>query len=141
MAVVWGIRKGRIDVSVGNMAIERFEDIECWQMGRELSRQVYDMACHTGLKNDFSLKDQMSRSSGSIMDNVAEGFDSGSNAEFVRFLWYSKRSSTELQSQLYRALDRGYCDQTKFDEMYKLAHSAKSKIGSFIAYLKTHEKP
>lgn len=74
------------------------------------------------------------------MDNVAEGFDAGSSAEFVRFLWYSKRSCTELQSQLYRALDRGYCSQTEFEELYDLARLAKSKIGGFIAYLKTHKK-
>jgi four helix bundle protein len=123
------------------MAIERFEDIECWQLGRELSRQVFEMTCNTALKNDYSLKDQMSRSTGSVMDNVAEGFDAGSNAEFVRFLWYSKRSCTELQSQLYRALDRGYCDQRKFNETYQLAQTAKAKIGSFIAYLKAHDRP
>jgi four helix bundle protein len=123
------------------MAIERFEDIECWQMGRELARLVDELARGTGLKNDFSLKDQMSRSSGSVMDNVAEGFDAGGNREFVRFLWYSKRSCTELQSHMYRALDRNYCDQLKFNEIYDLARLTRSKIGAFIAYLKSHEKP
>jgi len=120
------------------MAIERFEDIECWQMGRELPRLVDYLVLNTGLKTDFSLKDQMYRSSGSVMDNVAEGFDAGSNREFVRFLRYSKRFCTELPSQLYRALDRNYCSQAQFDELYQLAEGAKGKIGGFIAYLRKH---
>lgn len=123
------------------MAIERFEDIEGWKLGRELAAHVHRLARDTGLKNDFSLKDQMSRSSGSIMDNIAEGFDAGTNPEFIRFLWYAKRSCTELQSQLYRTLDRGCCDQQGFDQLYELARLAKSKIGGFIAYLKSNAKP
>ncbi len=75
------------------------------------------------------------------MDNVAEGFDSGSNAEFIRFLWYSKRSCTELQSQLYRALDRKHCDPKSFNEIYALAETAKSKLGGFIAYLTSTPDP
>lgn len=75
------------------------------------------------------------------MDNVAEGFDSGTNADFVRFLWYAKRSCTELQSQLYRALDSGYCKAARFDEIYQTAETAKAKIGGFIAYLQAAPDP
>jgi four helix bundle protein len=117
------------------MAIERFEDIEGWKLGRLLSQRVGNMVGESRLKSDFPLRDQMSRSAGSIMDNIAEGFDAGGNREFMRFLWYSKRSSSELQSQLYRALDRGYCTQDVFSELYGLCRQAKSTIAAFIRYL------
>ena len=117
------------------MTIRRFEDIESWQLGREVSRQVYVLMRETGLGKDFSLKDQMLRSSGSIMDNIAEGFDSGSNKEFVRFLQYAKRSCSELQSQLYRAVDQEYIAAKAFSAFYKQIETTKRKIGSFIQYL------
>lgn len=69
------------------------------------------------------------------MDNIAEGFDSGSNREFIRFLQYAKRSCSELQSQLYRTLDRKYCGDKQFQELYELTRLTRSKIGSFIKYL------
>lgn len=117
------------------MSIRRFEDIESWQMGRELCRQVYELARDSGLGRDFSLKDQMLRSAGSIMDNIAEGFDAGSNREFVRFLQYSKRSCSELQSQLYRARDQGYASEERFINLFELAGNTQDKIGAFLQYL------
>ena len=72
------------------------------------------------------------------MDNIAEGFDSGSNAEFCRFLSYAQRSCTEVQRQLYRALDRDYIDQAAFQELYDRTALIHSKIGAFIKYLKSH---
>lgn len=117
------------------MSIRRFEDIESWQMGREISRQVYAIARDSGLGRDFSLKDQMLRSAGSIMDNIAEGFDAGSNREFVRFLQYSKRSCSELQSQLYRAMDQGYVTQDCFQQLHELIGNTQDKIGAFLQYL------
>ncbi|MEZ5386554.1 MAG: four helix bundle protein [Prosthecobacter sp.] len=110
------------------MSIRRFEDIESWQMARELSRQVYDVARDSGLGRDFSLKDQMLRSAGSIMDNIAEGFDAGSNREFVKFLQYSKRSCTELQSQLYRCLDQEYLTNVRFQQLYELAATPRTRL-------------
>lgn len=104
-------------------------------MGRDISRQVYELAAVSALNRDFSLKDQMLRSSGSIMDNIAEGFDAGSNREFVRFLQYSKRSCSELQSQLYRCLDQSYLTQANFQTWYDLIDNTRNKIGGFIKYL------
>jgi four helix bundle protein len=72
--------------------IERFEEIESWQIARALTREVYALARQSRLKNDFALRDQITRASSSIMHNVAEGFDGGSNAEFSLFLQYAKRS-------------------------------------------------
>ena len=117
------------------MKIERFEDIEGWQAGRELSRMVYAATRQPQFANDFGLKDQINRAAGSVMHNVAEGFDGGSNAEFIKFLRYAQRSATEVQSQLYVALDESYISQDLFHEIYSKADYARSKIGGFIAYL------
>jgi four helix bundle protein len=84
---------------------------------------------------DYGLKDQIQRASGSIMHNIAEGFDGGSNAEFKRFLRYAQRSCSEVQSQLYVAIDQGYVDQASFDQLFELSARAKRKIGGFIAFL------
>ena len=119
------------------MAIERFEDIEGWQMARELTRQVYAATREPGFSKDWGLKDQITRAAGSSMHNVAEGFDAGSHAEFARFLGYAQRSCTEVQSELYVALDQGYISQEEFAGIYKQAQNAKQKIGGFIKYLKS----
>ena len=117
------------------MTIERFEDIEAWQFGRELTKRIYDATRKASFAKDFGLKDQIQRASGSVMHNIAEGFDGGSNAEFARFLRYSQRSCSEVQSELYVALDQGYISQAEFDDLYTLAGRAHSKVGGFIAYL------
>ncbi|GAX62961.1 S23 ribosomal protein [Candidatus Scalindua japonica] len=118
------------------MKITRFEDIESWQMARELTRQVYDVTKSHKFSKDFGLKDQICRASVSVMSNIAEGFDSGSRAEFARFLSYAQRSCSEVQSQLYVALDQHYLAIKTFDEVYMLTGNASSKIGAFIKYLK-----
>ena len=117
------------------MKIERFEDIEGWQMARQLTKRVYEITKSVDFARDYGLKDQIQRASGSIMHNIAEGFDGGSNAEFVKFLRYSQRSSSEVQSELYVALDQQYISQEEFDKIYLLCNQTHSKIGGFIAYL------
>lgn len=80
------------------MKIERFEDIEAWQRARELTRKIYLATLDGQFTKDYGLKNQIQQACGSIMHNIAEGFDAGSNAEFVKFLRYAKRSCTEVQS-------------------------------------------
>ena len=115
--------------------IERFEDIEGWQLARELTRRVYALTHEVEFSRDFGLKDQIQRAAGSALHNIAEGFDGGSNAEFARFLRYAQRSCTEVKSQLYVALDQKYISQQHFDNTYKLASDTHAKIGGFIRYL------
>jgi four helix bundle protein len=122
------------------MKIERFEDIQCWKLGRELTRQVYEVTGEGAFARDFGLKDQIQRASGSIMHNVAEGFDGGSNKEFIKFLRYSQRSASEVQSQLYVALDQRYLNQAQFQQLYDLTAKIHTKIGAFIAYLLKSER-
>jgi four helix bundle protein len=120
------------------MSIKRFEDIEGWQLARQLTQQVYKQTNKEPISKDFGLKDQIQRASGSIMHNIAEGFDSESNPEFIRFLRYSKRSSSEVQSQLYVALDNKYIAQHEFDSLYEQARRTRAAIRGFINYLTKH---
>ena len=117
------------------MKITRFEEIEGWQLARELSKQIYCLTREEQFSRDFGLIDQIRRASGSVMHNIAEGFDAGSNPEFTRFLRYAQRSCTEVMSELYVALDQGYVSQSEFDSAYQLATQAHAKIGGFISYL------
>jgi four helix bundle protein len=117
------------------MKIERFEEIEGWQIARELNREIYAVTKSGPFSRDFGLVDQIRRAAGSSMHNIAEGFDGGSNAEFVRFLRYSQRSCSEVQSQLYVAIDQHYLSDGQFSALYELADHTKAKVGGFIAYL------
>jgi four helix bundle protein len=123
------------------MGIERFEDIEAWQIGRELTKRVYGLTKTGAFSSDYGQRDQIQRASGSVMHNIAEGFDAGSNAEFVRFLRYALRSASEVQSQLYVASDLSYIDMSEFDAVYEIAAKARAKTGAFIKYLQSHPKP
>jgi four helix bundle protein len=116
--------------------IERFEDIDGWQAARELMRMVYAVSTKGLFSKDYRLRDQIQGSVISVMSNIAEGFDAGGDAEFIRFLGYARRSASELQSQLYIALDQDYIDQQQFSRIYRQAVETKRLIGGFIRYLK-----
>ena len=90
------------------MQIDRFEDIEAWQLARELTQKVYGLTIKSSFAKDYGLKSQIQDAAGSAMHNIAEGFDSETNAEFIRFLRYAKHSCTEVQSELYVVLDMKY---------------------------------
>lgn len=115
--------------------IERFEDVVAWQLARDLVNAVYSATKEEQFTKDFGLCDQIRRASISVMANIAEGFDAGSDAELVRFLRYSLRSASETQSHLYAALDQNYINTEIFNKLYKLADSTKAKIHGFIGYL------
>ncbi|SMP03470.1 four helix bundle protein [Chryseobacterium profundimaris] len=92
-----------------------FEDLEIWQLARELSADIYEIIENSQLKNNFRLANQIDGSSGSIMDNIAEGFERNGNKEFIQFLYISKASCAETRSQLYRILDRNFISKEKFE--------------------------
>jgi len=117
------------------MKIEQFEDIQAWQLARQLARSVYRLTRRSPFFRDFALKDQIQRAAGSAMHNIAEGFDADSNTEFARFLRYSQRSCTEIQSQHYLALDEQYIDEEEFDEVYRLAARTRAAARGFANYL------
>ena len=118
------------------MRINKFEDIKAWQEARVLTRDIYKTTKREIFSKDFSLVDQVRRASVSIMANIAEGFDAGSNAEFCKFLSYSQRSVSELQSHLYVALDQDYVTNSTFTKLYDKCCEVKSLIGGFIKYLR-----
>jgi len=120
--------------------IQRFEEIEAWKLGRKLTQMIYEVTTKGAFSSDFGLRDQIRRASGSIMHNIAEGFDGGSNKEFIKFLRYSQRSCSEVQSELYIALDQNYISSVQFKQLYDLALQVHSKIGGFIAYLLKSER-
>ena len=122
------------------MRIERFEDIEAWQLARQLTCKVYDLTKKTRFARDFGLKGQIQDAAGSSMHNIAEGFDSETNPEFVRFLRYAKRSCTEVQSELYVALDQQYITNTEFQDVYDHAGRTRATIRGFIKYLLAYEQ-
>jgi four helix bundle protein len=116
--------------------IERFEDLQSWQKARQLANLVYDLTERALFVKDFRLSNQIQGAAGSVMHNIAEGFDSGTNAEFIRFLKMARRSASEVQSELYLALDRKYINQDELNKAYDLATESKRLINGMIAYLR-----
>ncbi|WP_349352360.1 MULTISPECIES: four helix bundle protein [unclassified Flagellimonas] len=115
--------------------VKRFEDLEIWQEARKLSKDIIRIANETDLKNHFRLRDQIKASSGSVMDNIAEGFERDGNLEFRQFLSIAKGSAGESRSQLYRVFDNDYIT---IDELQKLTSEYEvlsRKIANFINYL------
>ena len=122
------------------MKIVRFEDIEAWQLARELTRKVYGLTKKVGFSHDFGLRRQIQDAAGSSMHNIAEGFDSETNNEFVRFLRYAKRSCTEVQSELYMAMDQQYITKAEFHDVYNHDRRTRATIRGFIKYLLSYEQ-
>ncbi|MBI4788595.1 MAG: four helix bundle protein [Chloroflexi bacterium] len=119
--------------------IQRFEDLQSWQKARHLANAVYDLTEHPKFSRDFRLRDQIQSAAGSVMHNIAEGFDADSNPEFIRFLKLSRRSASEVQSELYLAHDRKYITADELKCAYDLATESKRLINGMIAYLRQHK--
>lgn len=115
--------------------IKRFEDLEIWQEARRLSNEIKDIVLTSNLKNDFKLRDQIKGSSGSVMDNIAEGFERDGNIEFRQFLSISKGSAGETRSQLYRVFDYGYIPEEKLNTLVNEYEQLNKRIAAFISYL------
>jgi len=121
------------------MNYKRFEELPCWKKARELCQAVFDLINQAYFRKDFSLRNQIWSAAGSVMDNIAEGFDDGSTREFIRFLGYSQRSCGEVQSQLYRALDCKYIDKNQFNSAYEHASECRKQIKGFRKYLRNYK--
>lgn len=119
--------------------IKRFEEIDAWKVARELCLKIGTIIEEGSFRKSYRLIAQIESSSGSIMDNIAEGFERGTRAEFIQFLGYSKGSCGEFRSQLYRASDRKYLNQKQFDELYLLAVRISAMLQKLIEYLQKTE--
>ncbi len=122
------------------MRIDRFEDIDAWKLARELTNKIYALTKKGNFARDFGLKKQIQDAAGSSMHNIAEGFDSETTPEFVRFLRYAKRSCTEVQSELYVALDQQYITKSEFQNVYDHSSRTRATIRGFIKYLMAYNK-
>ena len=123
------------------MTIKRFEDIDAWKESRELVKLVYDAINASGrFQKDYRLVNQIQGAAVSSMSNIAEGFSRRSNKEFIQFLFVSKSSAAEVQSQLYVALDQKYISKEVFEQIYNQAEKVSKLDSGFIKYLKSQLK-
>lgn len=119
--------------------VRRFEDLICWQKARSLANNIHSLTLHPDFFKDFRLRDQILDAAGSVMHNIAEGCDAGTDPEFIRFLKMSRRSASEVQSELYLALDRKYIVEADLMPAYEQADEAKRLINGLIAYLRKND--
>jgi four helix bundle protein len=113
-----------------------FEEIQAWKKSRELTRRIYSSSSQGRFARDFGLRDQIRRASVSIMSNIAEGYDRSGTGEFIQFLATAKGSASEVQSQLFVALDQNYIDRKHFEELRTLASETGKMIGGLMNYLR-----
>jgi four helix bundle protein len=131
-----------MSVGVKDMTgINQFEAIQAWQTARELTNRVYVFTNQADFNHDFGLKDQIRRAVISVMSNIAEGFESRTNVQFINYLGLARASAGEVRAQLYIAFDQGYLTEDKFKETYALAEKCARQIARFISYLETNPRP
>ncbi|NCB00521.1 MAG: four helix bundle protein [Clostridia bacterium] len=119
--------------------ISKFEDIEAWQLAREMTKMIYAISNDGAFARDFGLRDQIRRASVSIMSNIAEGFERGGDKEFFQFVSLAKGSSGEVRAQLYVALDAGYIDQQTFSRLSDMATQINRMLAGLMKYLRSSE--
>ncbi len=116
--------------------VQKFEDLEVWQEARQVVKLVYALTAKFPRQETFGLASQMQRAAISVMSNIAEGFERGSNAEFIQFLYMARGSCGELRSQCYVALDLGYASSSEIDEVYQRCQRLSRRLQALIEYLK-----
>lgn len=119
--------------------ILKFEDLEIWQQGRAICKYVEYLFEETNLGKRYSLMNQMDRSSGSIMDNIAEGFERNGNREFIQFLSIAKGSCGEVKSENYRAFDKKLISEEQFEKLKVMTDECKNRIAAMMNYLNNCE--
>jgi len=117
-----------------------YQDLDIYKLARDVTKDVWDLIVTTPLGVDYKLKDQINGSSGSIMDNIAEGFGRGGNREFINFLSYARGSCCETEAQLQRALDRKHISETQFIDLFNKTKNLNDQISKFMNYLKASDR-
>lgn len=116
--------------------VQRFEDLEVWQEARELVKLVYTLTNKFPKQETFGLASQMQRAAVSVMSNIAEGFERGSNSEFIQFLYIARASCGELRSHSYIALDLGYVSSSEIEILRERCQRLSRRLQTLIDYLK-----
>ena len=120
-------------------SVKDFEELAIFQKARELSKKIYLATNREGFKSDYRFVQQIRAAAGSIMDNIAEGFERGGNKEFLNFLYIAKGSCGEVRSQLIRANDVGYLSKEEYEELYAESRKLSAAIMNFIKEIKSSE--
>jgi len=123
------------------MKIQKFENIEVWQLARAYVKEIYVQTGKSNFSKDYGLRDQLRRASVSIMANIAEGFERKTKNEFIHFLFISKGSCGESRSHLYVALDLGYLNKNDFNHLLNQAEKISKSLAGFIKYLRNDKYP
>jgi four helix bundle protein len=118
---------------------KNFEELKVWQKARKLCQRIYDLTNRTPFSTDFRFRDQYRASSGSIMDNIAEGFERGGTKEFIQFVGYAKGSAGEVRSQTYRAVDVKHINEEEFNEIFAEVVEISKMLNGLTSYLKDTE--
>ena len=117
--------------------IKRFEDLEVWQIAKELTHSIYQLTKKGKFSKDFGLRDQIQRASVSVMSNIAEGFESDTQALFTTYLARTKASAGEIRCQLYIAFDLDYITKEEFQDYTDKAEKCSKQLFGFIKYLRS----
>lgn len=118
---------------------KRFEDMPIWQNARSFSKKIYEVSLGEKFSKEYRLCSQIRAASGSIMDNIAEGFERNGNGEFKQFLYIAKGSCGETRSQIYRVFDYGFISKEQFEELKSLSEELSKSMNNFIDYLNKTE--
>lgn len=118
------------------MNVERFEELDAWKVARELANLVYALGRESGFSKDYSFKDQIQRAAVSAMNNIAEGFERGSNKDFAKFLFIARGSVGEVRSMLYLASDQKYITDEQFKEAHNLCMRGSQLCWGLIKHLR-----
>jgi len=121
-------------------SVKNFEDLQAWQKARALTGFVYELTRMENFSRDWALCNQVRDASGSVMHNIAEGYEAGYDPEFARFLKMARRSAAEVQSELYLALDASYISNEELKKGYDLAVETKKLLNGLLKYLRTTNK-
>lgn len=120
--------------------IKSFEELPVWKDARKFANKIYNLTKKFPKEENYGLTSQITRATVSIGSNIAEGFDHYSKKDFIKYLIIARGSISEIQNDLYIALDLKYINQNDFQEAYTLAKDLGKQINGFIKYLKSYDK-
>lgn len=112
--------------------MRNFESLRVWQNSRLFVNSIYDLMADN---RDWGVRDQIQRAAVSIMNNIAEGYESGSDAKYSNFLNIARGSYSEVRSMLCLGLDRKFCTKEQFDRLLSQAQQISSQLFKLIEYL------